>query len=320
MTHLPTATLVALLMASAAAALVLGVRPRRRTIAEVRSILQPSNGLGDRAVVSTLLASRRAVGGGRAPGTGRSGFASMRARGAELVGPLAAAIERSLGDGLRLARLDAHDVAARIAIGAVAMAFAVLCTVGSLMSVGALPTSPWWLALVLAAGGAGGIVMWTDARSTVARRRREFRRTTNDFIQLVAVGLTTDQSVEEAVQFALGIGDSDLFDLLRDELATAPLRGVPLWEAIDQLGRTFQQRELCEFAGSVERQGTQGVSITDTVNSLATAMRAKALDELERDADRANANLSGPTIGFVVATMVFLAYPLAVRVSEAFGG
>lgn len=314
MSPLPAASLIALLMASAASALVLGVRPRRRTIAEVRSILQPSNGLGDRVDARASRAAPPDRDGHR------RGISSLRDRGADLVRPLAQAIERSLGDGLRLARLDAHDVAARIVVGAVAMAFVLLCALGSMMSVGALPASPWWLALVLMAGAAGGFVMWSDARGTVARRRREFRRTTNDFIQLVAVGLTTDQSVEEAVQFALGIGDSDLFDLLRDELATAPLRGVPLWEAIDQLGRTFHQRELCEFAGSIERQGTQGVSITDTVNSLATAMRAKALDDLEREADRANANLSGPTIGFVVATMVFLAYPLAVRVSEAFGG
>ena len=314
MSPLPAASLIALLMASAASALVLGVRPRRRTIAEVRSILQPSNGLGDRVNVHASRASSHDRGGGR------RGLTSIRSRSADLVRPLARAIERSLDDGLRLARLDAHDVAARIVVGAVAMSFVLLCALGSMMSVGALPASPWWLALVLMAGAAGGFVMWSDARSTIARRRREFRRTTNDFIQLVAVGLTTDQSVEEAVQFALGIGESDLFDLLRDELATAPLRGVPLWEAIDQLGRTFHQRELCEFAGSIERQGTQGVSITDTVNSLATAMRAKALDDLEREADRANANLSGPTIGFVIATMVFLAYPLAVRVSEAFGG
>ena len=40
----------------------------------------------------------------------------------------------------------------------------------------------------------------------------------------------------------------------------------------------------------------------------------------ERDADQANANLSGPTIGFVVSTIVFLAYPLAQRISDAFGG
>ena len=91
-------------------------------------------------------------------------------------------------------------------------------------------------------------------------------------------------------------------------------------EALDALGQLHGERELSELASSIERQGTQGVSITDTVATLATSMRAKALDELERDADRANANLAGPTVGFVVATIVFLAYPLAIRISGAFGG
>lgn len=318
MTPIPTAALVSILMTSAVVALVLGVRPRRRTVAEVRSILQPSNGLGDRA---------HGIGHPRTNPLGSSvgGSVSVPRRlvhtGAEpLVGPVRRALERSVGDGLLLLRRSAHDVATRVVLAAVALAFVTLCLLGSAMAVGVLPASAWWLLLVGLAALAGAWVMWSDTRSTIARRRREFRRTTTDFIQLVAVGLTTDQSVEEAVQFALGVGDSDLFELLRDELSTAPMRGVPLWEAIDQLGRTFHQRELCEFAGSIERQGTQGVSITETVNSLATAMRAKALDELEREADRANANLSGPTIGFVVATLVFLAYPLAVRIGEAFGG
>jgi hypothetical protein len=116
------------------------------------------------------------------------------------------------------------------------------------------------------------------------------------------------------------VGASDVFDALRDELATAPVRGVPLWEALDHLGRWYQQRELCELATSIERQGTQGVSITDTVTSLAAAMRDKTLDDLERETDKANANLAGPTIGFVVTTIVFLAYPLAIRIGGAFGG
>ncbi|MFN8023884.1 MAG: hypothetical protein U0Q03_20295 [Acidimicrobiales bacterium] len=312
MRPLHAALVASILMASAVAALVLGLRPRRRTIAEVRSRLQPSTGPGGgdvddhrRTVIST-------------PSAG--GTSTVLRHAHRFTAPISTLVERHFGAGLRLAGRRADDVAARVLIGGLALGFVTLCALGSSMAIGALPPSPWWGLVVVLALAAGAFVMWSDTASTVARRRREFRRTVNDFVQLVAVGLTTDQSVEEAVQFALGVGDSDLFDLLHDELATAPLRGVPLWEAIDHLGRTFDQRELCEFAGSIERQGTQGVSITDTVNSLATAMRAKALDELERDADRANANLSGPTIGFVVATMVFLAFPLAVRIGEAFGG
>ena len=67
-------------------------------------------------------------------------------------------------------------------------------------------------------------------------------------------------------------------------------------------------------------RAAQGVAIGATVATLAASMRAKALDQLERDADKANANLSGPTIGFVVTTIIFLAYPLAMRIGEAFGG
>jgi Flp pilus assembly protein TadB len=103
-------------------------------------------------------------------------------------------------------------------------------------------------------------------------------------------------------------------------MLTAPQRGVAVWDALEEFARRHGLRELAEFAVSVERQGTQGVSIGETVAALAAGMRAKALDDLERDADKANANLSGPTVGFVVATVVFLAYPLAQRISEAFGG
>ena len=137
---------------------------------------------------------------------------------------------------------------------------------------------------------------------------------------IVAVGLTTDQSVEEAIRFALSVGNSGAFDELRSEIDTAPQRGVPVWEALDEFGRRVEVRELCEFAASIERQGLQGVSISETVSTLAASMRAKALDQLEREADKANANLSGPTIGFVVTTIVFLAFPLAQRINEAFGG
>ncbi|MDO9174695.1 MAG: type II secretion system F family protein, partial [Actinomycetota bacterium] len=140
------------------------------------------------------------------------------------------------------------------------------------------------------------------------------------FVQLVAVGLTTDQSVEEAIRFALEVGRSDGFASLRAALHAAPQRGVAVWDALDEFGARLGISELTELAASVERQGTQGVAIRDTVETLAASMRSRALDELEREADLANANLSGPTIGFVVATVVFLAYPLVHRVNEAFGG
>jgi Flp pilus assembly protein TadB len=192
--------------------------------------------------------------------------------------------------------------------------------VAGLTVLGLLPVGVIGLVLPVLCAALAGWLQVREIAGRIERRRKELRQAAGDFVQLVAVGLTTDQSVEEAVRFALGVGTTDAFAALRRQVSAAPARGVAVWDAIDEFGRRYGVRELCEFAASVERQGLQGVSITDTVAALAAGMRAKALDELERDADRANANLSGPTIGFVVATIVFLAYPLAQRISDAFGG
>jgi hypothetical protein len=229
-------------------------------------------------------------------------------------------VAHHFGSGLDLLGFRPVDVVTRVLTAMGVVVFAVLAAIAALLAVGVVSFSPLWPAVAAAAAVLAARFTISDIEGKAEQRRRALRRAANDFVQLVAVGLTTDQSVEEAVRFALSVASGDGFDLLRAEVATAPQRGVPVWEALDELGRRFDLRELGEFAASIERQGLQGVSISDTVASLAASMRAKALDDLEREADRANANLAGPTIGFVVTTIVFLAYPLAQRISEAFGG
>ena len=316
MNRLQFALLVTLVGAAGVWCAWRGLRPRRRSIADVRAALVGRSTVGNPARTDGITTT-----GGSTTGTlTATGSLASSAHAAGPVRWLADRVARTFGDDLHLIDLTAVDVASRLVIGFIVGSMAVVLSVGAAMSLGLLPFSVWWLAVAPAVGAAAAWTMWADATTKIDRRRRAITRTVNDFIQLVAVGLTTDQSVDEAIGFALSIGDSDVFTLLRDELATAPLRGVPLWEALDQFGTRYGQREMHELAGSIERQGTQGVSITDTVNTLATAMRERALDDLERDADRANANLAGPTVCFVVATVVFLAFPLAIRIGEAFGG
>lgn len=295
MSPFASAAVVAILLGVAGACVVAGLRSSRRTVASVRDVLYG-------APASPTRASRR-------PGVG-----------ALADGPLGEHVRRVFGSDLALIDATPHDIVTKVVLGGGACALAVVLSCGALIASGMLPASPWWALLALGAGGAGAMVMWGDTRSKIATKRRELDRAVNDFLQLVAVGLTTDQSVDEAVGFALSIGDGQMAEILRTEVQTAPLRGMAVWESLEQLGRRLDHPVLCELASSVERQGTHGVSITRTVSSLAAAQRSRALDELERDADRANANLSGPTVCFVVTTVVFLAYPLAMRIGEAFGG
>lgn len=286
-----------------------------------------STAVGLRRAPRSLAAARHRMYGsafadpGALVGHGPTGW-SGRARWRAAVEDSAASrwVAGRFGAGLVVADLTPADVVTRVVAAAGLLLFSTLAGVVTLTAGGLLPPSPLWLVFALAIAAMGGWVMLSDVQSRIVRRLRGLRQAANDFVQLVAVGLTTDQSVEEAVRFALDVGTGEAFDLIRERVLTAPQRGVPVWEAIDDLGRVYEVRELSDFASSVERQGLQGVAIGDTVATLAASMRAKALDQLERDADKANANLSGPTIGFVVTTIIFLAYPLAMRIGEAFGG
>lgn len=312
---------------------VLGVDDRGVHVAGVIGAVQPTRaGLVAALLVALAIAcARRAM--RRAPRTlsaarrqmfgttpGGSGDVPVATRRIELPAGALGAIDRHFGGGLRIIDMTPSDVGTRVVVAAVTVGLAVLAAIGSLLAIGLLPPSPIWLAGPPLAAAIAGWTMVADTRSKITRRRRDLRQASNDFVQLVAVGLTTDQSVEEAIRFALDVGAGPTFDVVRRSVLAAPQRGVPVWEAIGSVGTAYDITELSEFAASVERQGLQGVSIASTVATLAASMRAKALDQLERDADRANANLAGPTVGFVVTTIVFLAYPLALRISEAFGG
>jgi Flp pilus assembly protein TadB len=296
MSRSQVAALVAVLTVAALASARHAFRRPTRRLAEIRAVLE-SGPIGRRP--------------GR--GSGRSDrFAAPDG--------LVAVVERRLGDDLRTIDSSAQEVATRVVLASLAGTGSTALAVASMMALGRLRPSPWWLAVASVVGLTFAWTTWRSVHERIDRARRDLQRATNDVVQLMAVALTTDQSVEEALRFAVSVGGGPGTERIRHAVLAAPQRGIPIWEALEHVGRLYGRRELCELATSIERHGTQGVSITDTVSGLASTMRAAALDELERDADKANANLSGPTITFVVTTVVFLAYPLAIRISTAFGG
>jgi len=318
MNPLQIGAVVGLLVAAGVWCLVLSLRRAPRSLAAARHRM---HGAGTFTGPGGKGAAGRVPAGGASPGQPPAGTLS----GGALVAGLAAGAPgrwagKRFGGGLAIIGMSPADVITRVLMAAGILLFAVLASLVALISLGFLSFSPLWLALAFGSAAMAAFMMIADVAGKIERRRKQLRQAANDFVQLVAVGLTTDQSVEEAIRFALSVGNSGAFDELRSELDTAPQRGLPVWEALEEFGRRVEVRELCEFAASIERQGMQGVSISETVASLAASMRAKALDQLEREADKANANLAGPTIGFVVTTIVFLAYPLMQRINEAFGG
>ena len=150
------------------------------------------------------------------------------------------------------------------------------------------------------------------------RRHREFRAGVATYVQLVSVCMTTRRSMSEAVSYAADVGVGPAFETIAAAVHAAPQMGIRVWEALDSVGAEYGCRELQDLASSVGHVSRIGVGVEATVTAVATRMRQVALDDMQRTADRQTSTMFGPTMVFVLGVVAFLAYPLAVRVLDAF--
>lgn len=223
-----------------------------------------------------------------------------------------------IGRSLRIADLTLPDLIAEIVTFAAVGLISTALGVGALMGLGVLSPNIVWVLAVIALTA---LIAWqpvSTVQNKATQRRRELRRVTNDFVQMVAVGLTTNRSIEEAVSYAADIGDSDGFQLLQRTVASAQPMGVPVWEALATMAETYQLDELHGLANSMQRQAGVGVNVAGTIRAEARSLRAKQLSELAETADKANANLSLPTMGMVMGVVLFIGYPIVDQILSAF--
>lgn len=272
-----------------------GIRPAPLTLRAVQARVAPRASAPD---ASTSVATRV----GRYMSTG-------------VVGRL---VDQRLGGSLRLTGHTVPTVIGQIVVTAVVAGFTVFVVLVGLIAAGTTSASPvlWILVPMIAALFGWRVVL--DIRARAARRRTELRRVVNDFVQLLAVALTTNRSIEDALTFAAEAGEGDGFDLLRQTVATAQPMGITVWDALNGMADTYNLPELRGLTTSLQRQAGVGVSVAATIRTEAKSLRAKQLAELTDRADQANANLSLPTMGMVVGMVLFLAYPIMRQISEAF--
>ena len=272
------------------------------------------------ATIQARLATRRSM--WAPPGTDPSGSSStgwwQRAGRRVAVGGVGGWIERRLGPALLHADTTVPDVAGQL-VAAVSIAVAVVVLAATGLAAGAVVMVGWWWIVVLPVVVAGFVLsVLNDVRGRAKARQRELGRVVNDFVQLTAVALTTNRSVEEAVGFAADAGDGFGFELLRRTIATAGPMGVAVWTALGALADEYGLEDLRGLCTSLDHQAGVGVSVAGTIRAEAKALRAKHLTAITEEADRANSNLQLPTMGMVFGMVLFLMYPIAMQITRAF--
>ena len=233
-------------------------------------------------------------------------------------GPLGRVVDEGLGKSLRLAGLTVPQVLGQVVAAVFVSTLTMAMLVSFLVTTGSVSPSPLLGLLCVGVVALFGWRVVADARARAIRRQRALRRVVNDFVQLLAIALTTNRSVEGSISFAADAGDGDGFDLLRQTISTAQPMGISVWDALTAMAETYDLPELRGLTTSLQRQAGVGVSVAATIRSEAKSMRDKQLSDLKDRADKANSNLSLPTMGMVFGMVMFLAYPIMRQISDAF--
>lgn len=185
----------------------------------------------------------------------------------------------------------------------------------SLMALAGL-SLPW--AVPTALGVVLGVGLFVvpdfDLRHRAKVARADLRAELGVYLELVALERAADAGSSEALERAAAVGDSRFFDLVRDELVRAQLRGEPAWRCFERLADRVGVRELGDVADIMRLTGEDGAAVYSTLRARAASLRGALLTEEAARANAASEQMVVPVALLGVAFLLLLGYPAFARI------
>lgn len=176
---------------------------------------------------------------------------------------------------------------------------------------------PWGLpvALSLLAGPAASSIQIISLRADAARLRQDFAFALSAYLDLVVVSMAAGRGTEGALAVAAETGRGPAFESLRRSLDGARLRGMPPWDALDELGRQLGVSELSGIAASVRLAGASGAKVRSSLAARAKGLRERGLAESRAAAESDTERMSAAAVLLVIGFIVLVAYPAVVQIT-----
>ena len=197
----------------------------------------------------------------------------------------------------------------------------------SLAALAIVPVLGWLLSLSLpipwpisaAAGVVGAIGMWFapnyDVRVEAKAARAEFTRSLGSYVDLVALERNAGAGSRQALENAAEIGDSWVFQRLREELGRSRWSGQAPWDALTSLADELGLPDLADLADIMRLSGEEGAQVYATLRARSTALRSALLAVETTKANEVNERIAIP--GNLLA-MIFIAIMLGPAIFRLF--
>jgi Flp pilus assembly protein TadB len=153
-----------------------------------------------------------------------------------------------------------------------------------------------------------------EARQEAAKRRAEFRRALETYLDLVALEMAGSAAPAEALPSAARIGTGWPLALIRDTLYRATRAGRSPWTALADLGQRIGVGELRDLGQLIALVSHDGARVRSTLTARAQTMRRHELADLQGNAGKADQSMRIAQILIGLGFIAFLGYPAVVAV------
>ena len=153
-----------------------------------------------------------------------------------------------------------------------------------------------------------------NARDNAAKARQEFVRALGAYVDLVALERHAGAGATQALDSAAAVGDSWVFERIREELARARWSGHPPWDGLADLADDLQLPELADLADIMRLSGEEGATVYASLRARSAGMRAALLSHEHAQANAADERLTFPVTLLAFVFLLLVSTPAILRI------
>jgi tight adherence protein C len=145
--------------------------------------------------------------------------------------------------------------------------------------------------------------------------REEFRRAVATYLTLVGLVRYAGAGAVESLELAAQVGESWVFERIRDALADARYANEAPWTRLRQVSVEIGVPDLGEVGEIMSLVGDQGAQVYQTLLSRAQSMRVALRTQEQQRAATATTLLYVPTSMLLLVFLVLIGYPALSRIA-----
>jgi pilus assembly protein TadC len=146
-------------------------------------------------------------------------------------------------------------------------------------------------------------------RERAANRREDFARAVAAYVELVALERLAGSGTTQALENASHVGQSWVFERIREELLRSRLSGTTPWESLSRLAGELGVPELGDLSDIMRLAGEEGAQVYEALRARGRSLRTAMLTREQARANAASERMVMPVALLALCFALMIATP-----------